>query len=76
MFGLMLFQEPKLLTALQCTVCLRLIDFSEVDETRVEVQLFGAKKYSVCSCCGMENTDKSLGYKQRWTRYYNRTHTK
>jgi hypothetical protein len=59
--------------ALRCHVCHRLIDSEQVDDTTVQEALFGAAKYAVCSCCGMETYDRSLGYKQRWTRWKNRT---
>jgi hypothetical protein len=72
MMGLSFSQVPRLVQALRCEVCHRLIDFNDVDETKVEAKLFGAKKYAVCSCCGMETLDRSHGYKMRWTLFRKR----
>ena len=51
----------------RCSVCLQLVDLGRADGDMVTAALFGALRYSICSCCHQEKKRPwSATYKKRW----------
>lgn len=59
----------ELRLALECPVCLNLMDDAERDETAKEAALFGAIRFAICPCCGRKANLKSAGYRVRARRW-------